>query len=41
MSQLQAVQLTQAEREALFDHSLVAYDTARDRLAPYEQEATP
>jgi hypothetical protein len=41
VSQLQAVQLTEAERKALFDHSLVSYDSARDRLAPYEQEASP
>ena len=41
VSELQAVQLTEAERKALFDHSLVSYDAARDRLAPYEQEATP
>jgi serine/threonine protein phosphatase PrpC len=41
VSGLKAVQLTQAERESLFDHSLVSYETARDRLAPYEQEASP
>jgi serine/threonine protein phosphatase PrpC len=41
VSQLQAVQLTQAERESLFDHSLISYDSARDRLQTYEQEASP
>jgi serine/threonine protein phosphatase PrpC len=41
VSQLQAVQLTQSERESLFDHSLVSYDSARDRLASYEEEASP
>jgi protein phosphatase len=41
VSQLQAVQLTQAERESLFDHSLTSYDSARDRLQTYEQEASP
>jgi PPM family protein phosphatase len=41
VSQLQAVQLTQAERESLFDHSLISYDSARDRLQTYEREASP
>ena len=41
VSQLQAVQLTQPERESLFDHSLISYDSARDRLQTYEQEASP
>jgi len=41
VSQLQAVQLSPAERESLFDHRLTSYDSARDRLAPYEQEASP
>jgi serine/threonine protein phosphatase PrpC len=41
VSQLQAVQLTQPERESLFDHSLTSYDSARDRLQTYEQEASP
>ena len=41
VSELQAVQLTVPERKALFDHSLVSYDAARDRLFPYEQEAAP
>jgi PPM family protein phosphatase len=41
VSQLQAVQLTPSEREILLDHTLSSYDSARDRLAPYEQEAAP
>jgi serine/threonine protein phosphatase PrpC len=41
VSQLQAVQLSQAERASLFDHHLASYDSARDRLAAYEQEASP
>jgi len=41
VSQLQAVQLTPAERESLFNHSLTSYDSARDRLQTYEQEASP
>jgi serine/threonine protein phosphatase PrpC len=41
VSQLQAVQLTQPERDSLFDHSLTSYDSARDRLQPYEEEASP
>ena len=41
VSQLQAVQLTPSERAALLDHTLSSYDSARDRLAPYEQEASP
>jgi PPM family protein phosphatase len=41
VSQLQAVQLTQAERESLFNHSLISYDSARDRVQTYEQEASP
>jgi PPM family protein phosphatase len=41
VSQLRAVQLTQAERASLLDHHLASYDSARDRLAPYEQEASP
>jgi protein phosphatase len=41
VSQLQAVQLAQAERESLFDHSLISYDSARDRLQTYEREASP
>jgi protein phosphatase len=41
VSQLQAVQLTSSERAVLFDHELSSYDSARDRLDPYEQEASP
>jgi protein phosphatase len=41
VSRLKAVQLSVAEREGLFDHSLVSYDEARDRIAPYEAEGVP
>jgi protein phosphatase len=41
VSQLTAVQLTAAERDALFDHSLVSYDEARGRVARYEREGVP
>ena len=41
VSQLQAVQLTPSERAALLDHKLSSYDSARDRLDSYEQEASP
>jgi serine/threonine protein phosphatase PrpC len=41
VSQLQAVQLTPSERAVLLDHTLSSYDSARDRLDPYEQEASP
>jgi len=41
VSQLQAVQLTPSERAVLLDHKLSSYDSARDRLDPYEQEALP
>jgi serine/threonine protein phosphatase PrpC len=41
VSQLQAVQLTPSERALLLDHKLSSYDSARDRLDPYEQEASP
>jgi serine/threonine protein phosphatase PrpC len=41
VSRLKAVQLTEAERKGLFDHSLVSYDDARDRIAPYEAEGVP
>ena len=41
VSRLQAVQLTDAERSALFDHSLLSYDEARARLARYEAEGVP
>jgi protein phosphatase len=41
VSQLQAVQLSPSERATLLDHKLTSYDSARDRLASYEQEASP
>jgi PPM family protein phosphatase len=41
VSQLQAVQLSPSERATLLDHKLTSYDSARDRLAVYEQEASP
>jgi PPM family protein phosphatase len=41
VSRLQAVQLSPSERASLFDHSLVSYDEARARLAPYEAEGVP
>ena len=41
VSRLLADQLTPAEREKLFDHSLVSLSTARERIAPYEAEAAP
>jgi PPM family protein phosphatase len=41
VSRLQAVQLSQAERESLLGHDLISYDTARERLAPYEEAASP
>jgi protein phosphatase len=41
VSRLMAVQLSPSERASLFDHSLVSYDEARARLAPYEAEGVP
>jgi PPM family protein phosphatase len=41
VSRLQAVQLAEPERKMLFDHDLISYDEARDRLAPYEAEGVP
>jgi PPM family protein phosphatase len=41
VSRLQAVQLTPEERADLFDHDLMSYDEARDRIAPYEAEGVP
>ena len=38
VSRLKAVQLTPAERQTLFDHHLISYDQAKDRLARYEAE---
>jgi PPM family protein phosphatase len=41
VSRLQAVQLSADERAHLFDHALMSYDEARDRIAPYEAEGVP
>ena len=41
VSRLQATQLSAVERDDLFDHSLNSYAEARERIAPYEEEATP
>ena len=41
VSQLRAVQLSAAERAALFDHDLESYDAARGELARYEAEGVP
>jgi serine/threonine protein phosphatase PrpC len=41
VSRLQAVQLTVEERRELFDHSLLSYEDALARLAPYEAEGVP
>ncbi|MEO8291257.1 MAG: Stp1/IreP family PP2C-type Ser/Thr phosphatase [Gaiellaceae bacterium] len=41
VSQLRAVQLSEGERAALFDHSLASYDQARSKIARYEKEAVP
>jgi PPM family protein phosphatase len=41
VSRLQAVQLSTDERADLFDHALMSYDEARDRIAPYEAEGVP
>jgi PPM family protein phosphatase len=41
VSRLQAVQLTETERKSLFNHALISYDEARNRLAPYEAEGVP
>lgn len=41
VSRLQAVQLSADERADLFDHALLSYDEARDRVAPYEAEGVP
>jgi len=41
VSRLQAVQLAEPERKSLFNHDLISYDEARDRLAPYEAEGVP
>jgi len=41
VSQLRAEQLTRAERERLFNHDLASYESARGRLAPFEEEGVP
>ena len=41
VSSLHAAQLTQEERAELFDHELMDYGAARDRLARYEDEGVP
>jgi serine/threonine protein phosphatase PrpC len=41
VSQLRAVQLTAAERAALFDHDLESYESARGEVARYETEGVP
>jgi PPM family protein phosphatase len=41
VSRLQTVQLAEPERRTLFNHDLISYDEARDRLAPYEAEGVP
>jgi protein phosphatase len=41
VSRLKAVQLTEVERKQVFDHELISYDEARQRLARYEAEGVP
>jgi len=41
VSTLKAAQLSPDERAALFDHDLMGFGAARDRIAPYEDEAGP
>jgi protein phosphatase len=41
VSRLQAAQLSPEERADLFDHQLVSYDRALERVAGYEEEAVP
>jgi len=41
VSTLRAAQLSQDERRRLFDHDLMSYAAARDRLSPFEAEALP
>ncbi len=38
VSRVLAVQLSYEERLGLFDHELMSYDSARDRVAPFEAE---
>jgi serine/threonine protein phosphatase PrpC len=41
VSTLRAAQLSEDERRQLFDHDLMSYAAARDRLAPFETEVLP
>jgi PPM family protein phosphatase len=41
VSQVRTAQLSAEERRGLFDHVLVSYNKARERILPYEEEATP
>jgi protein phosphatase len=41
VSTLQAAQLSAEERAELFDHDLMSFGGARDRIAPFEDEAGP
>ena len=41
VSRLQAAQLSPEERTDLFDHQLVSYDRALERVEAYEAEAVP
>jgi PPM family protein phosphatase len=41
VSRLQAAQLSSEERADLFDHQLVSYDRALERVSGYEEEAVP
>jgi serine/threonine protein phosphatase PrpC len=41
VSELRAVQLSTSERAALFDHDLMSYADARERVARYEREGVP
>jgi serine/threonine protein phosphatase PrpC len=41
VSRLQASQLSPEERAELFDHQLISYDRARERVSAYEEEAVP
>jgi hypothetical protein len=38
---VQAVQLSPGERGELFDHGLLSYAEARERVRRYEEEAVP
>jgi serine/threonine protein phosphatase PrpC len=41
VSELRAAQLSASERAALFDHDLMSYGNARDRVARFEEEGLP